>query len=132
MADIGGVPQRGGADGSKRRAFSDRELDAQSVPRERGHPELNEVENLPYVFARLPAIAPGDRSSTDARRRPREVARQLRPDTGDHRTEGTAKVTPCKRLRRLTGTSFVMLDADGSTDPRRSAFRGGLCQARIS
>ena len=93
-------------------------------------PTLNEAENLPHVFARLPEglyeVIVADGHSTDGTV---EVARRLLPDVrvvfqpgrgkGDALTAGFAA---------CTGDIIVTLDADGSTDgaeiPR---FVAALC-----
>jgi glycosyltransferase involved in cell wall biosynthesis len=81
-------------------------------------PTLNEAENLPHVFARLPAglheliIVDGD--STDATV---TTARRLRPDARiivePRRGKGLALA---RGFEAVTGDIVVMIDADGSTD----------------
>jgi hypothetical protein len=82
-------------------------------------PALNEAENLPHVFDRLPTglheVILVDGNSTDDTV---AVARRLLPDvriisqTG--RGKGNALATG---FDACTGDIIVMLDADGSTDP---------------
>ena len=114
-----------------------RPLDDQS-PRRSGSPRvsvviptLNEVENLPYVFARLPEdlheVIVVDGHSTDGTL---EVARSLRPDV---RIVEQTRVGKGDALRTgfqaCSGDIIVMLDADGSTDPREiPRFVAALCQ----
>ena len=80
---------------------------------------MNEAENLPHVFARLPKIIDEvilvDGHSKDDTV---AVARRLRPDvrvvTQTHRGKGNALACG---FAVATGDIIVMLDADGSTDP---------------
>ena len=82
-------------------------------------PAMNEAENLPHVFARLPEIIDEvilvDGHSKDDTI---AVARALRPDvrvvTQTHRGKGNALACG---FAVATGDIIVMLDADGSTDP---------------
>ena len=82
-------------------------------------PTLNEAENLPYVFARLPAglyeVIVVDGHSTDDTI---AVAQRLRPDvrvlTQTRRGKGNALATG---FAACTGDIVVTLDADGSADP---------------
>ena len=82
-------------------------------------PAMNEAENLPHVFARLPKIIDEvilvDGHSKDDTV---AVARRLRPDvrvvTQTHRGKGNALACG---FAVATGEIIVMLDADGSTDP---------------
>ena len=82
-------------------------------------PTLNEAENLPYVFARLP---PGlheviivDGHSTDDTI---AVARRLRPDISVVLQTGRGKGNAlASGFAACTGDVVVTLDADGSTDP---------------
>ncbi len=82
-------------------------------------PAMNEAENLPHVFARLPKIIDEvilvDGHSKDDTV---AVARRLRPDvrivTQTHRGKGNALACG---FAVATGDVIVMLDADGSTDP---------------
>ncbi len=82
-------------------------------------PAMNEAENLPHVFARLPRIIDEvilvDGHSKDDTV---AVARRLRPDvrvvTQTHRGKGNALACG---FAVATGDIIVMLDADGSTDP---------------
>jgi glycosyltransferase involved in cell wall biosynthesis len=93
-------------------------------------PTLNEADNLPYVFARLPQglheVIIVDGHSTDATV---PVARQLRPDvrvvTQIGRGKGNALATA---FGACTGDIVVTLDADGSTDPAEiPRFVAALC-----
>ncbi len=92
-------------------------------------PAMNEAENLPHVFARLPKIIDEvilvDGHSKDDTV---AVARRLRPDvrvvTQTHRGKGNALACG---FAVATGDIIVMLDADGSTDPTEiPAFVGAL------
>jgi glycosyltransferase involved in cell wall biosynthesis len=82
-------------------------------------PTLNEEENLPHVFARLPEglhqLVIVDGRSTD---RTLEVVGRLRPDAEIVLQDGKGKgnALACG-FARCTGEIIVMLDADGSTDP---------------
>ena len=93
-------------------------------------PTLNEQENLPYVFARLP---PGlhelivvDGHSTD---RTVAVAVQLRPDARIVMQTGRGKGNALAAgFAACTGDIVVMLDADGSTDAAEiPRFVAALC-----
>jgi glycosyltransferase involved in cell wall biosynthesis len=93
-------------------------------------PTLNEQENLPYVFARLP---PGlhelivvDGQSTD---RTVAVALQLRPDARIVMQAGHGKGNALAAgFAACTGDIVVMLDADGSTDAAEiPRFVAALC-----
>jgi glycosyltransferase involved in cell wall biosynthesis len=93
-------------------------------------PTLNEEENLPYVFARLPEglheVIVVDGRSTD---RTVAVARRLRPDARLVMQTGRGKGNALAAgFRACTGDVIVTLDADGSTDaceiPR---FVAALC-----
>jgi hypothetical protein len=93
-------------------------------------PTLNEAENLPYVFARLPPglheVIVVDGHSTD---RTVAVALQLRPDTRIVMQTGRGKGNALAAgFAACSGDIVVMLDADGSTDageiPR---FVAALC-----
>jgi glycosyltransferase involved in cell wall biosynthesis len=93
-------------------------------------PTLNEQENLPYVFARLP---PGlhelivvDGHSTD---RTVAVALQLRPDARIVMQAGRGKGNALAAgFAACTGDIVVMLDADGSTDAAEiPRFVAALC-----
>src|SRR5271167_1065717 len=94
MDDIGGRTATAAPLMDRRRqAFSDRRGRRSGRPRVSVViPTLNEVENLPYVFARLPAdlhqVVVVDGRSTDGTR---EVARRLRPDTKIIEQHGTGK-----------------------------------------
>ena len=92
-------------------------------------PALNEAENLPFVFARIPQMVDEvlivDGHSTDGTL---ELAQRLRPDVRvviqDGHGKGNAITTG---VRAATGDIVVMLDADGSTDPSEiPAFVGAL------
>jgi len=82
-------------------------------------PAMNEAENLPHVFARLPNIIDEvilvDGHSKDDTV---AVARRLRPDvrvvTQTHRGKGNALACGFAVAK---GDIIVMIDADGSTDP---------------
>ena len=94
-------------------------------------PTLNEAENLPHVFARLPAdihelIIVDGRSVDDTR----EVARSLRPDALIIDQQGKGKGDALKSgFNACSGEIIVMLDADGSTDPQEiPRFVAALCQ----
>jgi glycosyltransferase involved in cell wall biosynthesis len=81
-------------------------------------PALNEEQNLPGVFARLPADAEVilvDGGSSD---RTVEVARQLRPSTVvvTQTRAGKGNALACG-FAQARGDIIVMIDADGSTDP---------------
>jgi glycosyltransferase involved in cell wall biosynthesis len=93
-------------------------------------PTLNEEQNLPYVFARLPEglheVIVVDGNSID---HTVAIARRLRPDvrvvmqTG--RGKGNALATG---FYECTGDIIVTLDADGSTDAREiPRFVAALC-----
>jgi len=83
-------------------------------------PTLNEARNLPYVFDRLPAdlfeVVLVDGASTDGTV---EVARALRPDVRVVRQtrRGKGNALACG-FAACRGDIIVMIDADGSTDPR--------------
>jgi glycosyltransferase involved in cell wall biosynthesis len=82
-------------------------------------PTLNEEQNLPHVFAKLPAgidevvlVDGGSVDNTVA------VAKELRPDiVVVHQTRtGKGNALACG-FAACTGDIIVMIDADGSTDP---------------
>ena len=83
-------------------------------------PTLNEARNLPHVFALLPAdvheVVLVDGNSTDDTV---DVARRLRPDVRVvHQTRrGKGNALACG-FTICRGDIIVMIDADGSTDPR--------------
>jgi glycosyltransferase involved in cell wall biosynthesis len=83
-------------------------------------PTLNEARNLPHVFARLPAdlheVIAVDGHSVDGTI---AVARSLRPDVRILRQNrrGKGNALACG-FAAVTGDIVVMLDADGSADPR--------------
>src|SRR5690348_7452240 len=83
-------------------------------------PTLNEARNLPYVFDRLPAdlfeVVLVDGASTDGTV---EVAQSLRPDVRVVRQtrRGKGNALACG-FAACRGDIIVMIDADGSTDPR--------------
>jgi glycosyltransferase involved in cell wall biosynthesis len=82
-------------------------------------PTLNEEENLPYVFARLPRglheVIIVDGHSTD---NTVAVARRMRPDTKVAIQTGRGKGNALAAgFAACTGDVVVMLDADGSMDP---------------
>jgi len=82
-------------------------------------PAKNEAQNLPQVFANLPAgnyeVILVDGSSTDGTV---EVTKQSRPDITviDQTRKGKGNALACG-FAVATGDFIVMLDADGSTDP---------------
>jgi glycosyltransferase involved in cell wall biosynthesis len=93
-------------------------------------PALNEAENLPHVFARLPEglyeVILVDGHSVDGTV---AMARQLRPDlkvvAQDRRGKGNALACG---FAACEGDIVVMLDADGSTDPAEiPRFIASLC-----
>src|SRR5690349_22667130 len=83
-------------------------------------PALNEERNLPHVFAALPdgitEVILVDGGSVD---RTVAVARELRPDVVVvHQTRTGKGNTLACGFAASTGDIIVMIDADGSTDPR--------------
>jgi glycosyltransferase involved in cell wall biosynthesis len=82
-------------------------------------PTLNEAQNLPHVFAALPAglheVIVVDGASTDGTT---EVARRLRPDVKivKQARSGKGDALRCG-FEASSGDILVMLDADGSADP---------------
>lgn len=83
-------------------------------------PTLNEAENLPYVLPIIPDMVTEvllvDGHSTD---NTIEVARQLRPDIRVVQQKGRGKGAALRTgFAAATGEIIVMIDADGSTDPR--------------
>jgi glycosyltransferase involved in cell wall biosynthesis len=93
-------------------------------------PTLNEEENLPHVFARLPPalheLIVVDGRSTD---RTVAVAQQLRPDARIVMQTGRGKGNALAAgFAACTGDIVVMLDADGSTDAAEiPRFVAALC-----
>ncbi|WP_448614639.1 glycosyltransferase family 2 protein [Modestobacter sp. URMC 112] len=94
-------------------------------------PTYNEAKNLPYVFGRLPEglfeVIVVDGHSVD---RTVEVASELRPDARivmqNRRGKGNAMACG---FAVVTGDIVVMLDADGSADPREiPSFVAALTQ----
>ncbi|PZR80142.1 MAG: glycosyltransferase family 2 protein, partial [Candidatus Aeolococcus gillhamiae] len=83
-------------------------------------PARNEARNLSHVFESLPAglheVILVDGHSTD---RTIEVARALRPDVKivQQTRRGKGNALACG-FAQITGDVVVMLDADGSADPR--------------
>ena len=83
-------------------------------------PTLNEAQNLPHVFGRLPdglhEVIIVDGRSVDGTV---DVARSLRPDVRVvlQNRRGKGNALACG-FAAVTGDVVVMLDADGSTDPR--------------
>jgi len=92
-------------------------------------PALNEAANLPYVLPQVPAsvheVILVDGHSTDATV---QTARNLRPDVRIVFQSGRGKGDALRAgFEAATGDVIVMLDADGSTDPREiPAFVGAL------
>ena len=86
-------------------------------------PTYNEAKNLPHVFALIPEdvheVIVVDGRSVDGTI---EVARALRPDVRivlqNRRGKGNAMACG---FAAVTGDIVVMLDADGSADPREIA-----------
>src|SRR5688572_31381819 len=82
-------------------------------------PTLNEAKNLPLVLAEIPAeyeVVIVDGWSTDGTA---EVARQVRPDAHILRQRRKGKGDALARgFASATGDIVVMLDADGSADPK--------------
>jgi glycosyltransferase involved in cell wall biosynthesis len=83
-------------------------------------PARNEARNLAYVFARLPAgleqVILVDGHSTDGTT---DEARRLRPDIEIVQQMGRGKGDALSAgFAACIGDVIVMLDADGSTDPR--------------
>ncbi|GAB7191096.1 hypothetical protein NUM3379_18030 [Kineococcus sp. NUM-3379] len=102
-------------------------------------PTYNEAANLPHVFKLLPAdlheVVIVDGRSSDGTI---EVARELRPDVRivlqNRRGKGNAMACG---FAAVTGDVVVMLDADGSADPREiprfvAALTGGADFAKGS
>ena len=93
-------------------------------------PTLNEADNLPHVFARLPVglheVIVVDGHSTD---RTVAVARRLRPDARIVMQTGRGKGNALAAgFRECTGDIVVTLDADGSTDASEiPRFVAALC-----
>ena len=93
-------------------------------------PALNEAENLPHVFPRLPdglhEVIIVDGHSTDGTV---EVARRLRPDVRNVNQDGKGKGNALAAgFAAATGDIFVTLDADGSTDAAEiPRFVSALC-----
>jgi glycosyltransferase involved in cell wall biosynthesis len=93
-------------------------------------PTLNEAENLPHVFPRLPEglheVIVVDGRSTDGTI---EVARRLRPDVRIVMQDGKGKGNALAAgFAAATGDIFVTLDADGSTDAAEiPRFVSALC-----
>jgi glycosyltransferase involved in cell wall biosynthesis len=93
-------------------------------------PALNEARNLAYVFGRLPAdlheLILVDGNSTDGTV---AEARRLRPDVRIVEQTGRGKGDALGAgFAACTGDVIVMLDADGSTDPREiPRFVAALC-----
>jgi len=82
-------------------------------------PTYNEAKNLPHVFALMPdvhEVIVVDGRSTD---NTVEVAQQLRPDVKVvmQTRKGKGNALACG-FEAVTGDIIVMLDADGSADPR--------------
>ncbi|MDX6597656.1 MAG: hypothetical protein QOE87_1543 [Gaiellales bacterium] len=92
-------------------------------------PTLNEEENLPHLFSRLPAeiheVILVDGNSSDATV---AVARTLCPDVNVVLQDGRGKGNALRcGFEACTGDIIVMLDADGSADPDEiAAFTNAL------
>ncbi len=92
-------------------------------------PTLNEAMNLPHVLPLIPSwvdevvIVDGHSKDNTV-----EVARQLRPDVKIVMQEGKGKGSALRQgFAAATGDIIVMLDADGSTDPKEiPMFVGAL------
>nr|WP_238429274.1 glycosyltransferase family 2 protein [Frankia nepalensis] len=86
-------------------------------------PTLNEARNLPHVFQILPAdaeIVVVDGRSTDGTE---DVARAMRPDcVVVHQTRRGKGNALASGFAAATGDIIVMLDADGSADPREIEY----------
>ena len=93
-------------------------------------PAMNEAENLPYTFSRLPEgiheLVLVDGHSHDGTV---EVAKRLRPDVRIVTQSGKGKGNAmADGFAACTGDIIVMLDADGSTDPAEiPRFVSALC-----
>lgn len=102
-------------------------------------PALNEAKNLPHVLPFIPAwvdeVLLVDGHSTDGTA---DVARRLRPDVRIVNQEGRGKGAALRSgFNHASGDITVMLDADGSTDPREipafiAALLGGADFAKGS
>src|SRR6185437_10772724 len=93
-------------------------------------PAMNEAENLPYTFSRLPeglheVILVDGHSHDDTV----AVAKNLRPDVRIVTQSGKGKGNAmADGFSACTGEIIVMLDADGSTDPTEiPRFVSALC-----
>jgi glycosyltransferase involved in cell wall biosynthesis len=100
-------------------------------------PTLNEAANLPHVFCDLPEdlhqVILVDGGSVDGTV---EVARSLRPgiEVVSQTRKGKGNALACG-FERCTGDIIVMIDADGSTDPKEipsfvAALRDGAAFAK--
>jgi glycosyltransferase involved in cell wall biosynthesis len=93
-------------------------------------PAMNEAENLPYTFSRLPEgiheLVLVDGHSHDGTV---DVAKRLRPDVRIITQSGKGKGNAmADGFAACTGDVIVMLDADGSTDPAEiPRFVSALC-----
>src|SRR6202165_1456034 len=92
-------------------------------------PTMNEEQNLPYVLPYIPEIV-DEVIIVDGRSKDRtvEVARELRPDVKIVKQTGKSKGNALRAgFAAATCDIIVMLDADGSTDPREiPAYVGAL------
>lgn len=94
-------------------------------------PALNEADNLPHVLPKIPEwvheVILVDGRSTDGTE---DVARALRPDVRIVHEERPGKGAALRAgFAAATGDIIVMLDADGSTDPREIPAYVGMLLA---
>lgn len=92
-------------------------------------PTMDEEKNLPHVLPYIPEIV-DEVIIVDGRSKDRtvEIARELRPDVKIVLQTGKGKGNALRAgFAAATGDIIVMLDADGSTDPREiPAYVGAL------